>query len=199
MVVKKILVMLSKWGYWGEEFIAPYNVLVGAGYTCDFMTVHGRTAPALPPSRDVTYKAAAQLRTEQISQSESSRLQAEPDPDQDRRDDIPLRMSHFAEELAAQLPDNAIIFDEALTNPPAFVRYYPVTKPEGGGSSRGKARSNRLSYSVSAGTSGPFSHRSYLGGHSPSRQGCSGIRMILSLFCLNSMKIMAMELVTSKD
>ncbi|MGF1574704.1 MAG: type 1 glutamine amidotransferase domain-containing protein [Cyanophyceae cyanobacterium] len=56
MAAKKILVMLSEWGYWGEEFIAPYDVLVEAGYTCDFMTAHGRKPPVLPPSMDVTYQ-----------------------------------------------------------------------------------------------------------------------------------------------
>lgn len=55
MASKKILVMLSEWGYWGEELVGPYDVLTKAGYTCDFMTAQGRKPPALPPSMDETY------------------------------------------------------------------------------------------------------------------------------------------------
>ena len=47
---KKILVCLSEWGYWGEELVGPYDVLIKRGYTLDFMTPFGRKPPALPPS-----------------------------------------------------------------------------------------------------------------------------------------------------
>ena len=33
------------------------------------------------------------------------------------------------EELAAQLPGDAIIFDEALTNSPPVTRYLPPSRP----------------------------------------------------------------------
>jgi len=41
------------------------------------------------------------------------------------RDEVPLHMTRFAEELAAQLKD-AIIFDEAITNSPELCRYIPT-------------------------------------------------------------------------
>lgn len=53
--MKKILTILSEWGYWGEELVGPYDVLIDAGYTIDFATAHGRKPPALPPSMDETY------------------------------------------------------------------------------------------------------------------------------------------------
>ena len=52
---KKILVVLSEWGYWGEELIGPLDVLKQAGYQLDFMTPFGRKPPALPPSMDETF------------------------------------------------------------------------------------------------------------------------------------------------
>ena len=52
---KKILVILSEWGYWGEELVGPYDVLTAAGYSLDFATAFGRKPPALPPSMDETY------------------------------------------------------------------------------------------------------------------------------------------------
>lgn len=52
---KKILVILSEWGYWGEELVGPYDVLLNAGYEFDFATAQGRKPVALPPSMDETY------------------------------------------------------------------------------------------------------------------------------------------------
>src|SRR5512137_171745 len=51
-MAKKILVCLSEWGYWGEELVGPYDVLIQRGYTLDFMTPFGRKPPALPPSME---------------------------------------------------------------------------------------------------------------------------------------------------
>jgi putative intracellular protease/amidase len=51
-VTKKILACLSEWGYWGEELVGPYDVLIQRGYTIDFMTPFGRKPPALPPSME---------------------------------------------------------------------------------------------------------------------------------------------------
>lgn len=52
---KRILCCISEWGYWGEELVGPYDVLIKAGYTIDFMTPKGRKPPALPPSMDESY------------------------------------------------------------------------------------------------------------------------------------------------
>lgn len=54
-MAKKILTVISEWGYWGEEFVGPYDVLLNAGYEFDFMTAYGRKPPALPPSMDESY------------------------------------------------------------------------------------------------------------------------------------------------
>jgi len=53
--MKKILVLLSEWGYWGEELIAPLEVLDAAGYQVDFATPTGKRPVALPPSMDPTF------------------------------------------------------------------------------------------------------------------------------------------------
>lgn len=44
-------------------------------------------------------------------------------------DDEPLRMSRFASDLAARLPADALIFDEALTNSAELRRYLPAETP----------------------------------------------------------------------
>lgn len=53
---KKILIVLSEWGFWGEELIGPLEVFDSRGYESSFCTPTGRRARALPPSMDPEYK-----------------------------------------------------------------------------------------------------------------------------------------------
>lgn len=55
MKTKKVLAILSEYGYWGIELVAPLEKLEAAGYTVDFMTPKGNASDALPPSYDTTY------------------------------------------------------------------------------------------------------------------------------------------------
>jgi putative intracellular protease/amidase len=52
---KRILMILSEWGYWGEELVGPLETFDEAGYEVDFATATGKRAPALPPSMDPDY------------------------------------------------------------------------------------------------------------------------------------------------
>lgn len=52
---KKVLAILSEYGYWGIELVGPLEKLEAAGYTVEFMTPNGKRAEALPPSYDPTY------------------------------------------------------------------------------------------------------------------------------------------------
>ena len=49
---RRILVLLSEWGYWGEELIGPLDVFDAAGYDVDFCTPTGRRPNAIPVSMD---------------------------------------------------------------------------------------------------------------------------------------------------
>ena len=49
---KKILVILSEWGYWGEELIGPLDVIDEQGYEPTFVTPTGKKPRALPPSME---------------------------------------------------------------------------------------------------------------------------------------------------
>lgn len=53
--MRKILVGLSEWGFWGEELIGPLEAFDAAGYEVRFFTPKGKRAPALPPSMDASY------------------------------------------------------------------------------------------------------------------------------------------------
>jgi putative intracellular protease/amidase len=51
-VSKKVLVLLSEYGYWGEELIGPLAKFDEHGYHVDFATPTGRKPTPLPPSMD---------------------------------------------------------------------------------------------------------------------------------------------------
>lgn len=48
--MRKILLVLSEWGYWGEELIGPLEVFDEKGYESIFCTPTGKRPHALPPS-----------------------------------------------------------------------------------------------------------------------------------------------------
>lgn len=52
---KKILMLLSEYGYWGEELVGPLDVFDAQGYETVFATPRGRRPQALPPSTDPSF------------------------------------------------------------------------------------------------------------------------------------------------
>lgn len=52
---KHILIVLSEYGYWGEELIGPLEIFDKAGYEIDFVTPKGRRPVAISVSMDVDY------------------------------------------------------------------------------------------------------------------------------------------------
>jgi putative intracellular protease/amidase len=49
---RRILTVLSNWGYWGEELVGPLGEFDRAGYAVDFCTPTGRRPNAIPVSMD---------------------------------------------------------------------------------------------------------------------------------------------------
>jgi putative intracellular protease/amidase len=54
-MAKKVLTVLSEFGFWGEELVGPLEVLDGHGYDTVFMTAKGKRPHALPPSMEAGY------------------------------------------------------------------------------------------------------------------------------------------------
>lgn len=52
---RRILVLLSEWGYWGEELVGPLGEFDRAGYDVEFCTPNGRRPNAIPVSMDPDY------------------------------------------------------------------------------------------------------------------------------------------------
>ncbi|MBW4577613.1 MAG: thiamine pyrophosphate-binding protein [Aphanothece sp. CMT-3BRIN-NPC111] len=74
-------------------------------------------------------KHAAEARAADIAKAKAAKRESELERDRTFQDAVPLHLSSFTAELAALLPEDAIIFDEALTNSPAVTRHIPPTKP----------------------------------------------------------------------
>lgn len=53
--MKKVLAIISNYGYWGVEYIGPREKLLAAGYEIDVTTPTGARPIALPPSYDSNY------------------------------------------------------------------------------------------------------------------------------------------------
>jgi putative intracellular protease/amidase len=49
---RRILVLLSEWGFWGEELVGPLGEFARADYQVDFCTPNGRRPNAIPVSMD---------------------------------------------------------------------------------------------------------------------------------------------------
>ncbi len=52
---RKILIVLSEWGFWGEELIGPLDVFDAAGYESVFVTPTGRRPVAISVSKDPSF------------------------------------------------------------------------------------------------------------------------------------------------
>ena len=104
------------------------NFPVDLGLLGDPKTTLAKLSTALNLTLTSEQKTVASQRIEQYSKVQQQELATLLEVDRTVRDSVPLHMSRFAEELAVQLPEDAIIFDEALTNAPELVRYLPPQK-----------------------------------------------------------------------
>jgi benzoylformate decarboxylase len=105
------------------------NFPVDLGVISDPKTTLAKLAPALETTMTAEQKAAASARISQYAATKEREVTAIRDADRGRRGAVPLHPSQFLEELVAQLPKDAVIFDEALTVSPDLVHYLPPEIP----------------------------------------------------------------------
>lgn len=103
------------------------NFPVDIGLLGDPKTTLAKLATTFETIMTVENKEAANERAVLIAEANKQRLTNLLEADKAVRDSVPLHMTRFAEELAAQLPPDAIIFDEAITNSPELCRYIRPT------------------------------------------------------------------------
>ncbi len=99
------------------------NHRVDFGFVADPKLTLAALADAVEAAATAEQKAAARERLARITVDSAERRAKALESDVSVRDVMPLHMARFAEELKKALPDDAIIFDEALTNSPPISRY----------------------------------------------------------------------------
>ena len=105
------------------------NHPVDLGIVADPKTSLAMLAAALTSKQNKKQQAAAKSRIKQLGAANDKDLKEQKARDRTFHDALPLHASLFAEELARQLPPDAIIFDEALTTSPDITRYFPPRQP----------------------------------------------------------------------
>jgi thiamine pyrophosphate-dependent acetolactate synthase large subunit-like protein len=105
------------------------NFPVNLGLVSDPKLALTEIATALDQLMTSDQKAAAQARTATLGDKKARELAAQKQADAATGDTTPLHAARFISELAKHLPDDVVVFDEALTTSPDVTRYLPPTKP----------------------------------------------------------------------
>lgn len=105
------------------------NHPVDMGVVADPKLTLDALAVALTSRMSAAQKQAAQARLGASRAANAAALQKQLDHDQSVRDEMPMHSSRFMEELAKHVPDDVMIFDEALTTSPDVTRYMPPHLP----------------------------------------------------------------------
>jgi putative intracellular protease/amidase len=115
---KRILAVVSEFGYWGEELVGPLETLENAGYTVDFATPKGKRPVAISVSMDPDYvdpplgrSVTSPEMAEKVKALEAS----------DRLDD-PINLSELMPERPYRSSENFLREQEAYFNEVDRVR-----------------------------------------------------------------------------
>ena len=99
---RKILVVLSEWGYWGEELIGPLDTFDAVGYQVDFVTPTGKRPTALTTSKDASFVDPALNRpvtTEEVARKVREIDDTSPDrSERSKRLDKPINLKDLMPE-----------------------------------------------------------------------------------------------------
>jgi benzoylformate decarboxylase len=104
------------------------NFPVDLGLVSDPKMTLAALADALEAILTANQRQAARVRAERLAQLKQEERAAIQEGDRQQHDAMPLRPSRFMTELAAQLPKDAIIFDEGLTSSPSITHAMTPTQ-----------------------------------------------------------------------
>jgi thiamine pyrophosphate-dependent acetolactate synthase large subunit-like protein len=112
-----------------DAYEVAKNFPVDLGLVSDPKVTLAQLAGALEATMTPSQRERASVRVSEYGAIQQQEKAAWRKADEARRNTLPLHASHFMEELAARLPQDAIIFDEALTVSPDLVNYIPPVLP----------------------------------------------------------------------
>jgi thiamine pyrophosphate-dependent acetolactate synthase large subunit-like protein len=106
------------------------NFPITLGLVADPKPTLAALARSLDAQMSARQKDEARVRLKTIGQAKEQAQAAQIEKDQAVRDSVPLHASAFFEELAKHVPQDVIIFDDALQSSPPLTRYLPPTLPD---------------------------------------------------------------------
>jgi thiamine pyrophosphate-dependent acetolactate synthase large subunit-like protein len=106
------------------------NHRVDLGLVADPKLTLDALADTLTARMAAEHVRSAEARLEAATQAHREARERELELDRTRREETPLRAARFMEELARHLPEDVIVFDEALTVSPDVTRYLVPTLPD---------------------------------------------------------------------
>lgn len=110
-----------------DAYEVAKNFPIDLGLIADPQVTLAKLAAMLEVTLTDKQKLAAKMRIDRQVQIRTQEEIVWRDNDRRRYNRTPLHASHFMAELAAQLPEDAIIFDEALTTSPDLLHYLSPT------------------------------------------------------------------------
>lgn len=105
------------------------NHRVDLGVVCDPKLSLQALADKLEVLMTDDQKTTAKRRIDEIGKAKTQQIVADKKADDIVEGQTPLHMADFAKALAVKLPEDRVIFDEALTSSPPLTRYMPPKKP----------------------------------------------------------------------
>ena len=135
---KRILVVLSEWGYWSEELIGPVEILDAAGYHIDFVTPTGKRPNAIAVSMDPDYVDPPLGRpVTTVEMAAKGRAWDDPDTEQGRRLEGPMSLAALMPEAPyfsapQQIRAQEIYYRERAAAQAALTRRYDALLIVGG-------------------------------------------------------------------
>lgn len=105
------------------------NFPVDLGLVSDPKLTLALLAESLDGEMSSVQKQAAKQRSNRLSANQRREQETQRHADRTRSDDLPIPASRFMAELAELVPEDVVVFDEALTTSPDLVRYLMPTRP----------------------------------------------------------------------
>jgi benzoylformate decarboxylase len=105
------------------------NFTVDLGLVSDPKLTLAALTRTLEATMTDSAKETAKARLEASKSAKDKALQIQIEADEKAWDNVPLETSRFMKELSKHVPEDVVIFDEALTSSPPMTRYLPPTLP----------------------------------------------------------------------
>lgn len=110
----------------------PYEIAknfpVDLGIVSDPKLTLEQMAVVLEKTMSLSQKEMAKNRFDASNEAKKRAFEVSTESDKTMKDNIPMHASAFMEKLSQFVPDDVVIFDEALTSSPAITRYMPPKK-----------------------------------------------------------------------